>query len=184
MDQMSIYISLLRAINVSGQNRIRMPDLKVLYETLGLARVETYVQSGNVIFESDRLDSAGLEKLIEAQILKTMGFDVPVLIRTLPELQRMLDAHPFTPQQLADPSRIAAVFLRSDPGAELAAHLQLPGESPDWFRLEGREVYLYCPDGFGRTKLTNAFFEKKLQAAATSRNWKTVNTLLDIAKSR
>ena len=178
------FISLLRAVNVSGQNPIRMPELKSVYESLGLQQVTPYLQSGNVVFTCETTDDAALQTQIEAAILSHWGLVVPVLIRSLPEFQQLVDSHPFTPQQLSDPSRVAAVFLSAVPRSEAAQQLVLPAASTDWFKLDGCTVYLHCPDGFGRTKLTNAFFEKKLQVTATSRNWNTVNALLEMVKTR
>ena len=181
---MTTYISLLRAINVGGQNRISMTDLKAVHESLEMARVETYVQSGNVVFQGAAAHGAALESLIETRIHDWLGLEVPVLVRTPQELQQLVDRHPFTPEQLADPTRVAVIFLRAAPDGQLLTRLAAPDVSGDRFYPAGRAIYLFCPNGFGRTRLTNTFFETKLKVTATSRNWKTVNALLDMARNR
>ena len=127
------FISLLRAINVSGQNQIRMPELKSVYESLGLQQVTPYLQSGNVVFVGETMDDAVLQTKIEAAILSHWGFIVPVLIRSLQEFQQLVEAHPFTSLQLSDPSRVAAVFLSAVPRSEAAQQVVLPAASADWF---------------------------------------------------
>ncbi len=105
---MQTYISMLRGINVSGQKKIRMADLKSLYESLGLENVQTYVQSGNVVFDSPEKDTAKLTKSIEAQIEKVYGFSVPVLIRTADDFRRVIESHPFAREEAA---RVLVTFF-------------------------------------------------------------------------
>jgi uncharacterized protein (DUF1697 family) len=178
---MKTYISMLRGINVSGQKQVRMAELKSLYEALGLGNVRTYVQSGNVIFESEEQEAAKLETSIEAQIEKTFGFSVPVLIRSAEDFRRIIESHPFKNE---DPARILVTFLYERPEQSKLNDLSRYEDKVDRFAIGEQEIFLFCPGGYGRSKLSNTFFEKKLGVAATTRNWKTVNTLYEMASER
>jgi uncharacterized protein (DUF1697 family) len=179
---MNTYISLLRGINVSGQKQIRMADLQRLYADIGLTRVRTYVQSGNVLFDADpAIGRAALARQIEAQIQTAYGFEVPVLIREAADLQRIVDSNPFLTQRHEDTARLYVHFLAEPPQPELVAKLTTPAnESGEWIMGE-QEIFLFLPGGAGRTKLTNAYLENKLKNSATARNWNTVNALLKMA---
>ena len=178
---MQTYISMLRGINVSGQKQVRMADLKKLYESLSLANVQTYVQSGNVVFDSSEQDAAKLRRAIEAQIEKTFGFSVPVLMRSADDFQRVIESHPFAQE---DPVRVLVTFLYERPDQSKWDNLRLYKDKVDQFALGEQEIFLFCPGGYGKTKLSNTFFEKKLDVIATTRNWKTVNALYAMASER
>ena len=178
---MQTYISLLRGINVSGQKQIRMADLKDLYELLRLGNVQTYVQSGNVIFDSAEQDVTKLRNSIETQIEETFGFSVPVLIRTTDDFQRIIESHPFAQE---DPIRVLVTFLYEHPDQSKWNDLSLHKDKVDEFALGEQEIFLFCPGGYGKTKLSNNFFENKLGVIATTRNWKTVNALYEMASKR
>jgi uncharacterized protein (DUF1697 family) len=178
---MSLFFSMLRGINVSGKNRILMADLKALYEGLGFTDVQTYVQSGNVLFNSAKGSAAGLGAAIESQISKTFGFSVPVVIRSPKELQKALAGNPFLNGRSEDPARLYVTFLAAAPSKAALAGLEIPSQPDDEFIIRGREVFLFCPAGYGQTKLTNNLFEKKLGVTATTRNWNTVNALYAMA---
>jgi len=171
---------MLRGINVSGQKKIRMADLKSLYESLGLAEVQTYVQSGNVIFESDESEIKKLKETIEAQIEATYGFSVPVLIRTGDDFQRLVGSKHFRMERSENPSRVMVTFLFESPEQSKLIELSVPENETCEFVIADQEIFLFCPDGYGRSKLSNNFFEKKLGVIATTRNWKTVNALYQI----
>jgi uncharacterized protein (DUF1697 family) len=175
---MHTYISLLRGINVSGQKKIRMADLKSLYESLGFGNVQTYVQSGNVIFNSPEQDIAKLRNSIEMQIETTFGFSVPVLIRTADDFQHIIENHPFAQEEEI---RVLITFLSGQPEASKLGELSHYKDKVDLFSLGEQEIFLFCPGGYGKTKLSNAFFERKLGVSATTRNWKTVNALYQMA---
>jgi uncharacterized protein (DUF1697 family) len=178
---MQTYISILRGINVGGQKKVRMAVLKSLYETLGLGNVQTYVQSGNVVFDSEEQDAEKLRKSIEAQIETTFGFSVPVLIRTADDLQRVIESHPFANEE---PIRVLVTFLYETPEQSKWDELSLYQDQMDQFALGEHEIFLFCPGGYGRTKLSNNFFEKKLGVIATTRNWKSIITLYEMASKR
>ena len=179
---MNTYISMLRGINVSGQKRILMADLKTLYESLGLTRVRTYVQSGNVLFDSPLADPAEAIAQIETAIQRTFGFEVPVLVRTAADLGRVIAINPFLPLHCNDTAHLYVHFLSAEPEPERVARLVIPANETGQVAVIGKEIFLFLPDGAGRTKLTNAFLESKLNVIGTARNWNTVNALLELAR--
>jgi uncharacterized protein (DUF1697 family) len=281
---MKTYISLLRGINVSGQNRIRMPELKGLYESLKLVNVATYIQSGNVVFDCDERDPAVIAGTIEAEMERAFGLSVKVFLRDRDQLQKIIDTNPFVNQRKLDPEKLHVTFLAERPEEEELKNLLARGGdcvvaknaprndtaargdsivaknasridtagrgdcvvaknaprndtagrgdsivaknasridtalrsnsllevrllgrtsetsregvttervamtnnprsgNTDEFVRCGQEIYLFCPNGYGKTKLSNNFFERKLKVAATTRNWKTVNALYTLAR--
>jgi uncharacterized protein (DUF1697 family) len=178
---MSAYVSMLRGINVGGQKKIRMETLRGLYEGLGFTKVRSYVQSGNVVFECTEQDPSILGRQIEAQIEQTCGYPVPVFIRTAHELQEILAGNPFITERNVDPSKIHVTFLFQAPHEMAWSKLTPPTDTPDEFAPRELAIYLYCPNGYGKTKLSNGFFERKLGVLATTRNWNTVNALYQMA---
>ena len=180
MKQVNTYISLLRGINVSGQKKIRMEELKELYESLGYSSVTTYIQSGNVVFDAC---GRGLDGQIEASIKNHFGYSVPVLVRGKEEFRTILDNNPFINDRNEDISSLHVVFLSQQPDPAVLEKLAQVESGADEYYVKGSEIYLYCPNGYGRTKLSNTVIEKKLQLKATTRNWKTVNKLYEIALS-
>lgn len=175
-------ISMLRGINVGHQNQIRMAELKSLYESLGFSSVQTYVQSGNVVFESSDHNQNAATSIIEAALEQKYGSQIPVLIRTVEDFQHLIDANPFTHGRSEDRTKLHVTFLYRRPSEENIAKITGFKDPIDEFFLEDMEVFLFCPNGYGRTKLSNTFFEKKLAVAATTRNWNTVTTLLELAQ--
>ena len=178
---MPIIISMLRGINVSGQKRVPMAELKELYEDLKFKNVTTYIQSGNVVFSSDISDAKVLLKKIEEKIFKQFGFEVPVIIRTPKEMQSAIKNNPFLKEKNIDAERLYITFLSDTPAKDKLEKIQEYHFEPDRFIIKGKEVYLYCPISYGNSKLNNNFFENKLKITATTRNWKTVNELVRIA---
>jgi uncharacterized protein (DUF1697 family) len=175
---MTSLVSLLRGINVSGHNMIKMAELKMLYESLGFRNVTTYIQSGNVIFQSEKRDSGSVEAIIERAIERKFGFPVTVIARKPAELAGIIKANPFSGSGKIDETRLYITLLKTKPAPEVVKVLQpAAARSTDQYKITGSEVYLYCPNGYGRTLLSNTFFEKQLKVKATTRNWKTVNTL-------
>lgn len=180
---MATHISILRGINVSGQKKILMADLKALYEGLGFENVTTYIQSGNVIFTAQKsLTHKELVEKIGAAIFKKYGFEVPVIVRTVAEMESVLAANPLFKEKNIDIEKLHVTFLEEEPSAENIKLTKELDYSPDKFIILGKEVYLYCPNGYGISKLSNTFFENKLKVKATTRNWKTVNQLVMLAK--
>jgi len=181
---MKTLISLLRGINVSGQNRIRMPELKRLYETLEFFNVVTYIQSGNVVFDCVEEDRAKIMLKIETGITQVFEISVKVILRDKKSIKQIIDRNPFRKQMAKFPEKFHITFLSNSPIELAITSLPHPVGSSDEFVEYDKEIYLYCPNGYGRTKFSNTFFERKLGVSATTRNWKTVNALYEIAKQR
>lgn len=172
---MPTYISMLRGINVSGQKSIKMEKLKELYESLKFNDIKTYIQSGNVMFECKDSDYKSLEKKIENKIKEKIGFDVVIFIRTRNELKKVIENNPFKEDE-----RIYVTFLSSVPSKIPIDEInKAKGKSEKYF-ISSREIYFSCPNGYGKTKLSNNFFENKLKVTATTRNWNTVKVLSGI----
>lgn len=169
------YAALLRGVNVGGKTKVPMAALRSSVEGLGFDDVTTYVQSGNVLFRAASQPEASLVRTLERTIRRTFDLDVTVLVRTAAQLARIEKENPYLAQR-RDPATLHITFLAARPSA--AARGELPrGIGPDELTVRGREVYLWCPNGYGRTKLTNAWFEQRLRTPATTRNWRTVVAL-------
>ena len=178
---MSTFISILRGINVGGHNPVKMETLRQLYAELGFSNIQHYIQSGNVIFSSETTDILFLEKVICEKILAAYGWFVPVHVMKKEELRNALSNNPFINNTSKDSSFMHITFLSSQPDKELIEKISGMNYHPDEFFIIGKTIYLYCPNGYGRTKLTNSFFENKLKLIATTRNIKTVKELLFLA---
>jgi uncharacterized protein (DUF1697 family) len=181
---MHTLISMLRGINVGGQKTIRMTELKEIYESLGYSQVTTYVQSGNIVFDCANREVSSIAGAIEKEIARYFGFSVGVIVRHSDDFRRIINNNPFIAQRNEDPERLHVTFLAASPAAAVLNNLTAPAGTTDEYFLRSSEIYLFCPNGYGRTRLSNTFFEKKLQVLATTRNWKTVNALYNIAISR
>lgn len=179
---MTIYIALLRGINVSGHRIIKMADLKGMFESLGLSNVKTYIQSGNVVFTSDE-DADDLSKRLEQEIDAVFGFDVPVVIRTAEELEQIMLACPFEVDSLPEKERPYTALLSATPSPEGIEQLLAVPVITEEFRVIDREVYILYGQAVHKSKLTNNLLEKKLGVAATTRNWQTMSKLTEIARA-
>lgn len=178
---METYITILRGINVSGHNLIKMDALKKLCADLGFENVQTYIQSGNIVFNASETERNTISsKLIQA-ISDTFGFQVPVITMKREELQSIIDHNPFMNDTSKDPSFFHITFLSDIPLEENYNAVLQSKYKNDQFQLIGKAIYLYCPDGYGNTKLTNTFWENKLKVKATTRNWKTSKQLINMA---
>lgn len=178
----AIFIAILRGINVSGKRKILMTDLQHLLMTKGFEQVQTYIQSGNVIFHAPETSANGsLESRIAKAVLEQYHFGVPVIVRKREELVQVVAGNPFIKEKGIDESKLHVTFLAETPAAACVSDIQKMTYPPDRFIIKGREVYLYCPVNYGETRLSNAFFEQKLKVSATTRNWKTVNKLVELS---
>ena len=171
---------MLRGINVSGQKLIKMKALQQSYEDLEFQNITTYLQSGNVIFTSEEVNSKMLEQRISEQIETDFGFNVPVIVLTIDKLKQVIDNNPF--QKTSDMNQFVYVtFLYSMPELYNKESIENKKQGGEEVVFTDNVVFLYCPNGYGKTKLTNNFIETKLNVEATTRNWKTTNELLNIA---
>jgi uncharacterized protein (DUF1697 family) len=173
------WVALLRGINLGARNKVPMAELRELFEELGAEDVKTYVQSGNVVFHSS-LARDKLKRAIEDAIRSRFGLDIVVVLATKEELDALVAANPFAADQ-PDPTKLHVTFLAEPPESARGDSLAEHRFEPDDFLVAGAAVYLHCPQGYGRSKLSNAFFEKQLGVAATTRNWRTVTALAELA---
>ena len=175
-----VNIALLRGINVGGKNKLPMKELAALFVDAGCEEVRTYIQSGNVVFRTGSADIGEISSVIGASVLDRFGYRVPVITRTARELQEIVAANPFLAAG-AEADKLHVMFLAEMPDSASVEALD-PARSPgDEFAVVGREVYLHCPNGVARSKLTNSYFDSKLSTTSTSRNWRTVGKLLELA---
>jgi uncharacterized protein (DUF1697 family) len=182
---MTVYVSMLRAVNVGGNSRIKMDALRLVYESLGLADVRTLLQSGNVLFRSNLTDRRQLATRIVQEIERQLDLKVGVILRTLAEVASIVDRGPVLSAR-ADKSKLLVMFLESVPNAAAQAALlkwHKTKEMNEMVEMRGPEVYLYYPDGIGRSKLTSAVIEGKLDTAGTARNWNTLTKLVETGRA-
>jgi len=178
---MPAYIALLRGINVSGKNKIKMVELKQLLINVGFSNVVTYIQSGNVVFSSEETNTSKIEKQIVTAIQGNFGFSIKTLVLEKMELINVFESNPFKENTNFDFKKICATFLEKIPNEEGKAKVFALADSDEQVVFKDKTAYLYCPNGFGRTKLTNNNIENKLKFSATSRNWNTVTKLVELS---
>ena len=172
------YIALLRGINVGGHKKILMADLRDLLSThKQLNTIKTYIQSGNVIFESDNEDEAALSLLISELLLKKYKFNVPVQVYSKIRWNSIVKNNPFINKGGIDTKRLNVTILDKSPKEENIAILKKMNFNPDTYIIDSNIIYCHYPNGVGRSKMTSAIFERKLNVSSTSRNW---NTMLKI----
>jgi len=179
---MTAIVCLLRGVNVGGHNKIKMDELRGLSESLGLRDPQTYVQSGNVVFATGERNLARLAARIESAIEKKLGFRPSVVLRTAAELREVIAANPFAGRREVEPGKLLVTFLATDPGPDARAAVLRLECHPEELRANGRELYIYFPNGMGRPKLKWPQVDKALKTAWTGRNWNTVIQLLEMAE--
>jgi len=170
------YVALLRGINVGGHKLVRMDALRRIFEAAGFAQVETYIQSGNVIFDSAERDARALEQVIEARLREALGFEVAVLLRTLREVEALARRDPFGRGETEDGAKVYVTFLREKPGRELRHALtSQSGEEVD-VRVENREVFVLIRRGGAAADavFSNNLLGKKSAGPTTTRNLTTI----------
>ncbi len=177
---MAAYIAMLRGVNVTGHNTIKMEVLRGLCQGLGFRNVETYVQSGNIVFQALLENPEAISKRIGETVLRSFGFDTPVIVRTSKEMRNVIGNNPFLKEKGIDSSKLHVTFLSETAQKGSEKKLETLATNPDRFYPASHEIYLYCPGGYGRTRLSNNAIEKALSVEATTRNWKTTNTLFEM----
>ena len=171
---MTTHLALLRGINVGGHKLVAMADLRDLLIHLGFEDVRSVLQSGNLVFRSATRSAARLERLLETEAEKRLALHTDFFVRTAAEWQDIIARNPFPKEAARDPGHLLVVFLKDAPGAKNAKALVAAITGPEIVRVDGRQAYIYYPDGVGRSRLTNALIEAKLGTRATGRNWNTV----------
>jgi uncharacterized protein (DUF1697 family) len=175
-----VHVALLRGINLGGR-RLPMKDLAAVFRDAGCENVQTYIQSGNVVYGADPALAGRLPALIEEAIAERFGLDVPIVTRTAAEIDDVVSRNPFL-KPGADLKTLHVAFLKDRPAASRVAALEPSRSPPDAFVLRGREIYLRCPNGVARSKLTTQYFDSRLRTISTARNWRTVLKLQEMAR--
>jgi uncharacterized protein (DUF1697 family) len=175
---METYISLLRGINVGGKKPLKMKALIEIYKKMGFENIKTYLQSGNVVFQSKARALVEIEAFIEDEIKKTYDYDVKVFVFKGRDFNNQVMDNPLLRDETKDERYFHVSFLSSKPVAYDVEFMNSKLQSGEALYHADKYIYLYCPQGYGKTKLNNNFFEKKLKVFATTRNWKTVQALI------
>jgi len=176
-------VALLRGINVGGHRKVPMAELRELLKELGFTNVATYIQSGNIAFDTaDSIKKDVLPQVIENAIQEKFGFDVPVIIRNAEEMQALPEKNPFYNNPDYSEEFLHVIFLSDTPSNEAINTLTNLDVKPEEFACIGSEIFLYCPEGVRNSKFTNNLLEKKLKLKATSRNWKTISKLIEMTE--
>ena len=177
---MTTFIALLRGINVGGNKKIAMADLRALSERLGFQNVQTILQSGNLVFRSTKRSAADVEKQLQAALREHLAFDCEVIVRTAQEWDAIIAGNPFVKEAKDDPGHMLLMCLRDAPSKDAVNALRIGIVGRERVEVRGRDAYFVYPDGVGTSKLTNAVIEKRLGTRGTARNWNTVRKLLDV----
>lgn len=177
---MKKYLAILRGINVGGKRKLKMAELKEQLVSLGLGQIQTYIQSGNLVFLAEEQNPNDLAQQIAQKIETDYGFEVPVIVKDEVSLKKVFENNPFLGSEEIDISHLHVTFLAkeaSEDGLETVLKTQ---DAPNEIKIGEEALYLFCPQGYSKTKFTNGFLEKKLQVTATTRNWKTVTKLVEM----
>lgn len=180
---MPVLISMLRGVNLGSHNRIKMDVLRELYQSLKLEDPRTYVQSGNVIFRTKEKNTANLANKIQAAIAKKCGCSPDVILRTTEEMRSAVKANPFANRKNIEPGKLLVTFLQGDPAAHADASIANLRDYPEELHLKGRELYIYFPNGAGKSKLPWSKVDKLVGVTGTARNWNSVLKMLEMAES-
>src|SRR5438105_4524682 len=181
-DFVSVIISMLRGVNLASHNRIKMDALRTLYESLGLRDPQSYVQSGNVLFRTGERNMAALAKRIEKGIEQTFDIHSRVILRTTAEMRDVVARNPFAKRRDVEPGKLVVNFLAGDPGQEARDKVRAIKADPEELHIDGRELYIYYPNGQAHPKLSFAAVERALNTSGTGRNWNSVTKILAMAE--
>jgi uncharacterized protein (DUF1697 family) len=179
---MPVIICMLRAVNVAGHNMVKMETLRAMCGSLKFRDPQTYVQSGNVIFGTSERDLFAIAKKMQARFSREFGFRPEIILRTVEEMRDVISRNPFARRSGIEPSKLLVSFLARDPGEEVRARVRAFRSEVEQIRIDGRELYIYYPNGMGRPKFSAAALDKILQIPATGRNWNSVTKMLSMAE--
>jgi uncharacterized protein (DUF1697 family) len=180
---MTTHIALLRAINVGGNQKVAMSDVRSLLSDLRFDGVRSLLQTGNVVFRDGSKTGASLERLLEAKAEKRLGLSTAFLVRTANEWGAIIQRNPFPDEAVSDPAHLVVLFLKDAPSPSAVKALQAAIKGPEVIRADGKQLYIVYPAGIGRSTLTNKLMEDKLGTRGTGRNWNTVLKLAALAKT-
>ncbi len=171
------YVALLRGVNVSGKNKIQMKEFVDYLKDLKFDSIRYYIQSGNILFRFEDINEEILEREIVGLIKEKYGYDIKTLVIRKSDLQFIIDNNPFKD---IDAKNLHISILKQLPDLTLLSKIDSIDYNPDEYRIIENYIYLNCPDGYGKTKLTNNYFESKLKVDATTRNWNTIMKLFEM----
>lgn len=180
---MPVYIALLRGVNLAKNNRMKMEDLRALFESLKFTGVHTYIQSGNIVFRAPEQDAAKLASRIETAIDKAFGFRPPVILRDLASWRRAVQLNPYAGRADVEPNKLLVHFLAADPGDSARLKARAVPCAPEELHVFDRELYIYYVSGMARPKLNFASLERALGVTGSGRNWNSVVKLLEMAEN-
>jgi uncharacterized protein (DUF1697 family) len=173
-----MYVILLRGVNVGGNNKLPMADLRTALANRGLEKVSTYIASGNVIADSS-LGSEELASVVRLVILDSFGLEIPVLVRTHAELVSVAERNPF--EHITDHAKLAITFLESEPNPFDITALRTANPEPEQFVIDSTTMYAYYPNGLGQSKLTSTLIDRRLKTISTTRNLNTLLKLIELS---
>lgn len=176
---MNKYIALLRGINVGGHKPLKMDSLKTLSLELDFVNIHTYIQSGNVVFETKHDNKDFIEQLIEKAIFTKFNFEVPVMILKFSDLSEIIKSNPFLPNN--DETFLHVTILKEHPKEDCMLLFKETVKYTNELSIIKKAIYLNCVNGYSNTKFTNSFIENKLKVKASTRNWKTIKAIYNIA---
>ena len=174
------FIALLRGINVGGHKKIIMSDLRTSMIKVGFEGVQTYIQSGNLVFQHPEKDRTTIEKIIHELIKTEFGFEVAVLVKSRADFEFLINHNPFLRIRDVDIGLLLVGFLFVIPSPDLLKNLEKIKPSGEHIHIRDNYVFMYYPDGYGKAKMNINYLENKLKVQATARNWRTINTLLSL----
>jgi len=180
--RMPVLISLLRGINVGGHALIKMDTLRTLYRSLKFEDPQTYLQSGNILFKSSERDLQRIANQIQKSIVKKFGCCPEVILRSTAEMRAIVSRNPFRGRSDIEPNKLLVSFLAGDPAKDARESLARLDIVPEQLHLLNRELYIYFPNGAGRSKLPWSRLDKFLRTPGTARNWNTITKILEIAE--
>jgi uncharacterized protein (DUF1697 family) len=168
------YIVLLRGINVGGRNKIKMADLRKLLEEHDFQKVKTYIQSGNIILEHPTFDENAISQTIKTAIANHYGYDIAVMTFSATDFKTVIDNNPFPEVPENEYKALNATLLSDIPNLDNFHYVEAKKHESEQIKIIGKAFYMYCPNGYGKTKLDNKTIEKRLEVAATTRNWRSM----------
>lgn len=177
---MKTHLALLRGINVSGHNMIKMDVLKTILENAGFQNVQTYIQTGNVFVDSEEENSASVGFAIKQIIFKELGLEVPVVVISKEDLEACLKNNPYLKEKECDTKKLYVAFISKELSSGALNDLKISQFKPDEAAIDKSRIYIKYAVGAGKTRLDQKYIEKKLNVVATIRNWNTVTTLLEM----
>jgi len=177
---MPAFIALLRAVNVTGYGKLKMTDLRDMVAGMGLADPKTLLASGNLVFRSRSSDTTALERKLAGEARRQLGLDTTFFVRTIPEWTAMISHNPFPAEAKRQPASFQAFALSRAPDAAAVRALETASKGPERLAVAGQHLYVFYPEGIGRSRLAHSLIEGKLDARATGRNWNTVFKLLEL----